>query len=164
MNQIERTQRLKFKLEPAFMLAMVTPPVSAGGTSTIPGGGGGAAGYHSHSASNSRRGSYTETPASGRPSNGGFGPHISIFTTGDGSATSSRSSSPSRSSRRSSYNSQFGGAGAEIRGRAASSSFLNVALDEGLGKSKTSELHSLIIHNKPASSARRLYFSHFTNH
>lgn len=143
MNQIERTQRLKFKLEPAFILSMVTPPSTTSPHSAAAGGPHHA--HASHSASNSRRSSYTETNHGGKPGdvlvNGGSssGPYISIFTTGDGSATSSRSSSPSRSSRRSSYNSPFVGAGAEIRGRAASSSFLNVAFDDATGKCKTSE-------------------------
>ncbi|OQV16287.1 SCY1-like protein 2 [Hypsibius exemplaris] len=150
--QIEKTQRGKFKLEPALMLT-IQPNGGAGpgngGPNHAPFGQGGRPfdGNGLCSANNSRRSSmnsHTDVPVGGKVYGNGCinGPHISIFTTGDGSNASSRSSSPSRSSRRSSYNNSFnsaatGGPG-EIRGRAASSSFLNVTLDDATGKSKTS--------------------------
>lgn len=100
LGQVEKRQRTRYKLDIPSLTGNLSCTALAGSASKFqiepP-----------SSASNSRRGSMNDAGLLINGQNNGHRPQI-VFTTGDGSATSSRSVSPTNSSRRSSYSTTFG--------------------------------------------------------
>lgn len=130
LSTVEKAQRSRYKLEPC---PFTTTLNKLDHHHPQP---------HPTSASNSRRGSMNEGIGM-KTFNTNGGPHI-VFTAGDNSAPSSRSSSPTRSIRRASYAppphgpASDGGSGAPGRSRSGSA-YLHVEESAGGNRSRTSE-------------------------